>query len=67
MRSGISQGFDRMIDKVQADTFENKRIRGWHNGKTKVPLPDVNNDIIFVFTHILHHFFLGRDRIEADL
>lgn len=59
MRSGISQGFDQMIDKVQADTFENKRIREWHNGKTNVPLPDINNDIIFVFTHILQHYFWG--------
>ena len=31
----------------------------WKNGETDVLLPSPNNDVIFVFTHILQHFFMG--------
>lgn len=47
------------IDSVQEDTFKNGRVRVWQNGETAVLLPSVDNDIIFVFTHILQHFFEG--------
>lgn len=47
------------IDAAQNDTFRNGHVRVWKNGKTDIFLPAVDNDIVFVFTHILQHFFGG--------
>ena len=33
-------------------------MRSWNNGGTTVFLPSPDNDVIFVFTHILEHFFI---------
>lgn len=57
LHGGLLQRIDRLIDKVQADTFNNKRTRIWMNDTVEVPLPSPDNDVIFVFTHILQHFF----------
>ena len=59
LRAGIGKHIDRVIDAVQEDTFINKHVRVWKNGTTEVLLPCVDNDVIFVFTHILEHFFCG--------
>ena len=48
-----------VIDEVQDDTFRNRHIREWKNGDTVVLLPSADNDVIFVFSHILQHFFSG--------
>ena len=34
-------------------------VRIWDNGDVKVLLPKVDNDVIFVFTHFLKHFYKG--------
>lgn len=56
-RGGLSSRLERMIDAVQRDTFENNRARLWHNGDVDVLLPAPDNDVFFVFTHFLKHFF----------
>ena len=55
--SRLSRRVDNMIDSVQGDVFFGGEVRSWQNGKTQVFLPSPDNDVIFVFTHILHHFF----------
>ena len=55
--SRLSRRVDRMIDEVQKDVFYGGNVRSWQNGNTQVLLSGVNDDVIFVFTHILHHFF----------
>ncbi len=45
------------IDEAQRDSFQHLHFRVWMNGETAIKLPQVDNDIVFVFTHILHHFF----------
>lgn len=55
--SRLSRRVDRMIDSVQRDVFYGGNVRSWANGSVIVFLPVVDNDVIFVFTHILHHFF----------
>lgn len=45
------------IDEVQKDTFQHGHVRIWKNGESAVELPSVDNDVIFIFTHILQHFF----------
>ena len=58
MPFGMSQRVDKVIEDAQRDVFYGGSVRSWMNGKTSVFLPSPNNDIIFVFTHLLHHFFI---------
>ena len=58
MRSRLSKRIDRGIDEVQNDVFYGGSVRSWQNGSTQVFLPAPDEDVIFVFTHILHHFFI---------
>ena len=55
--TGLSARVDKEVDAVQEDTFENKHIRVWNNGGTDVALPDADNDVFFVFTHFIKHFY----------
>ena len=57
LRSLLTKRIDRVIDEVQNDTFINKKNRLWYNGENSVLLPSPNNDVIFVFVHILQHYF----------
>lgn len=58
MHSRLSQRVDKAIDEVQKDVFISGNVRSWANGNTQVFLPSADNDVIFVFTHILHHYFI---------
>ena len=58
MHTNLSRGIDRRIDKVQEDVFYGGNIRSWINGETQVFLPRADEDVVFVFTHILQHLFL---------
>lgn len=58
LRSELGRRIDNVIDVVQRDTFFNQKTRIWKCEGTDVLLPYPDNDIIFVFTHILQHFFL---------
>ena len=53
----LSSIMDKVIDNVQNDVFEGSNVRKWMNGNTTVYLPASNNDLIFVFTHIIKHYF----------
>lgn len=55
--SRLSKRVDRLIDELQKDVFYGGNVRSWDNSGTQVFLPSPDNDVIFVFTHILHHFF----------
>ena len=59
LRTSLGKKINHVIDEVQRDTFENSNVRVWRNGDVDVCLPNVDNDIVFVFTHILQHFFMG--------
>ena len=59
LRSGALPKMDKLIDDVQNDVFNAGNVRSWMNGKTKIFIPSANNDVIFIFTHILKHFFHG--------
>lgn len=59
LRPDLGAHINGMIDLLQKDTFENRRVRVWKNGDTEVLLPAPDNDIVFVFTHILQHFYRG--------
>lgn len=57
LHSRLSSRVDRVIDEVQNSVFFGGNVRSWINGKTIVFLPAPNEDVIFVFTHFLRHFF----------
>jgi hypothetical protein len=56
---GLSARVDRMLDKVQHDIFYGGQVRSWMNGQTQVFLPAANEDVVYVFAHILQHFYKG--------
>lgn len=59
LRVGLSARVDRMLDKVQYDIFYGGQVRSWMNGRTQVFLPAANEDVVYVFAHILQHFYKG--------
>lgn len=59
MYCDLSGKIDRGIKEVQNRVFYGGEVRSWMNGKTQVFLPDVNCDIIIIFTHFLKHFYKG--------
>lgn len=59
LRGGLWKSLDRVIDAVQEEAFKDGAVRVWQNGETDVFLPAADNDVVFVFAHILQHFFRG--------
>lgn len=59
LRSELSNRIDCGIDEITGDVFYGGNVRSWMNGKTQVFLMGANNDVFYVFTHILQHFFRG--------
>ena len=55
-----SSHLDRMnkvVDEVQNEEFINQSFRVWKNGESEILLPSENNDVVFVFAHIIQHYF----------
>lgn len=59
MRTEISSRVDSVIDAVQRDIFQKGSVRIWQNSNVDIYLPDPTNDAIIVFTHFIHHFYVG--------
>ena len=59
LRCGLSMRMDNGIDELQDECFLKGKVRIWANGETPVLLPGVDNDILFIFTHFLKHFYKG--------
>ena len=57
LRTGLSGRIDRELDDNQNDVFQGGKVRVWKNGGTDVMLPAPDNDVLFVFTHFIKHFF----------
>lgn len=54
----ISKRVDDGIDEVLNDLFCRGNVKSWDCNGTQVFLPSPDNDVILVFTHFLHHFFI---------
>lgn len=54
----ISKRVDDGIDDVLDDLLCRGNVRSWDCNGTQVFLPSPDNDVILVFTHFLHHFFI---------
>ena len=58
MHSRLSKRIDKVVDEAQDRCLHHGEARAWRCGNVDVFLPSADNDVIFVFTHILHHFFI---------
>ena len=56
---GLSSKIERVLDEVYQDTFYKGNVRLWYNNGVNVNLLSVENDVFYVFTHILQHFYKG--------
>lgn len=59
LRCGLSKVMDNLLDIIFEDSFKSQQTRTWQVGSTSVKIPSANDDVIFVFTHILKHFYKG--------
>ncbi len=59
LHSRLSRRVDRVVDEAQRNVFYGGAVRSWINGGTQIFLPAPDCDVIFVFTHILKHFYQG--------
>lgn len=57
LRTGLSGRIDKEVDAMQRDVFFGGSVRSWNNGSTQVFLPAPDNDVFFVFTHFIKHFY----------
>lgn len=58
MPFSLSKRVEEGIDDVLNDLFYRGKVRSWDCNGTQVFLPSSDNDVILVFTHFLHHFFI---------
>ena len=63
MHTNLSKEIDKESDRVQQDVFCGGKVRSVEfksSGSSKIPvfLPAPDEDVMFVFTHILQHLFL---------
>ena len=58
MPFSLSKRVGRGVDNVLDDLFCRGNVRSWDCNGTQVFLPSPDNDVILVFTHFLHHFFI---------
>lgn len=57
LRTGLATCVDKVVDEVQRDVFYGGNVRTWVDGETTVFLPSPDNDVFFVFTHFIKHFY----------
>ena len=59
LHSGLSSNIEKGLDEIKKTVFCEGKVRSWMNGRTQVFLPNADEDVVYVFTHILQHFFKG--------
>ena len=59
LHAGLSPSIDRLLDSIQNRIFAEKRFRLWQNEDVAIKLPCADDDVIYVFAHILQHFYRG--------
>ena len=64
IRSGLSKKIDKGLDKIAKDVFYGGNVRstqfqGSSSSNVQVFLMAADVDVVYIFTHILQHFFKG--------
>lgn len=57
LRSGLSLRVEKGLDEIKKAVFFGGKVRSWTNGGTQVFLLNADEDVVYVFTHLLQHFF----------
>lgn len=57
--SGLSSKIEKELEDVYRDTFYQGSVRSWMLGNVQVFQLAVENEVFYVFTHILQHFYKG--------
>ena len=57
LRGGLWGAIDSVLDEVQNEVLYHGAIRSWMNGTTQTLLLRADEDIIYVFAHVLQHFY----------
>ncbi len=57
--ANISKRSAAVLDRLQGETCTGDATRTWRNGEVDILLPSPDNDTLFIFSHILQHFFFG--------
>ena len=57
LRNGLWKSMDRTMNEVQYDIFCGGNVRLWQDGETHIFLPRADEDVVYVFSHILEHFY----------
>lgn len=57
LHGGLSSKVDGELDDVKNDTFYRGNVRSWNNNGIQVFLLGAENDVFYVFTHFLQHFY----------
>lgn len=64
LRGGLWKRLDRALDNIQKEAFNRGKVRSWMNGNTNVLLLGEDEDVIYVFAHLLQHFFKGNTSLR---
>lgn len=57
LRSGLSSKIEKGLDEIKKAVFYEGKVRSWANSGTQVFLLNADEDVVYVFTHMLQHFF----------
>lgn len=57
LRCGLWKSLDKTLDDVQNEIICGGAVRSWMNDNTQVFLPRADEDVLYVFSHILQHYF----------
>lgn len=57
LRGVLWRKADLVIDEVQESIFKEGKVRSCIIGNTQIFLPNADEDVVFVFSHILQHFY----------
>lgn len=55
----LSSRINRVLDEIQNDTFYGGNVRSWNDNGTQVFLLGKESDVVYVFVHLLSHFYQG--------
>lgn len=59
LRCNLSHSINVVLDELLKKTFYEGEVRSWINNGNHIFLLSADNDIIYVFTHFLNHFYKG--------
>ena len=59
LRGGFSSRADKVLDKIRYDSFNNGNVNSWTNERVQIFVLSKENEVFYVFTHFLGHFYKG--------